>query len=465
LTGGDFEPPDVGQDSDEVPANVLEFVRPPRPTTADLRAELAARADERYTDAVAAREAAAEAEAQARAKRRWSRSMAAIAEEIIELGKQPLWRWGFSTLDREAPVPVGSLVYLLGATGRGKSSFMAQVAVHHAIHTGPALIVSAELVGAIMGSRIVSQTGVDSWINVVTGKVEPDRVREAVAPLTRMRLADGVGASWAADLRDEIVAMQAEFPGEQLLVALDYLQLLRMEGREIRERVLGASAILRELAKEFQCVIVAIAKMGRAASKAARDGTAVGIDGTEGGAEAGIELDAIVQLSLGAMKPEDENEPKGPQVVDLSINKTRFGAADMVVPFRFQGAQGVFEDLDQAVPAADRRQEASERKKADREAAKAAKLEDAIAEHLEGATQPLTCNEVAGSVDKGGIGGRKGDNLRAIEAGIAKGRFVRVESLDGDHPSTKYVMHAGNARHLGYKPPPDSAPKAPWRRP
>lgn len=437
---------------DAKPGNVVDFAK----------AKLAALAAEQSDAAFAARDA--EPEPPPKAKPRWSRTMAAIAEEVIQLGKQPLWRWGFPTLDREAPVPVGSLVYVLGATGRGKSSFLAQVATNHAANTGPVLVVSAELTAAIMGARVAAQTGIDSWINVVTGKVEPDLVRLAL-DIPRMRMADGVGASWAADLRAEIVAIQAEHPGEQLLVALDYLQLLRMEGREIRERVLGASAILRELAKEFGLIVLAIAKMGRAASKAARDGTAVGIDGTEGGAEAGIELDAIVQLSLGAMKPEDAADPKGPQIVDVSINKTRFGAADTVVPFRFRGALGVFEDMDQAVPAADRRAEAADQKKVEREAAKLVRNEGRVLDHLEQATAPLTCNEVAGPLDKGGVGGTKADNLRAIEALVTSGRAVRIEPGEGDHPSTKYVMHAGNARLLGFKPPPDNAPKAPWRRP
>jgi hypothetical protein len=426
---------------------------------AEARERLRRLAAEQSDAAFAARD-----EEPATPRPRWSRSMAQVAEEVIELGKQPLWRWGFPTLDREAPVPIGSLVYVLGATGRGKSSFLAQVAVHHACNIGPALVVSAELTAAIMGARVAAQTGVDSWINVVTGKVEPDLVRAAL-DLPRMRMADGVGASWAADLRAEIVAIQAEYPGEQLLVALDYLQLLRMEGREIRERVLGASAILREFAKEFGLVVMAIAKMGRAASKAARDGSAVGIDGTEGGAEAGIELDAIVQLSLGAMKPEDADEPKGPQIVDLSINKTRFGAADTVVPFRFRGAQGVFEDLDQAVPAADRRAEAGEKKKLERELAKVAKNEVKVRDYFEAATAPLTYNEAAGSLEKGGMGGNRAENLKAIDSGVAAGWLVRIEPKDGDHPSTKYVMHAGNAQHLGFKAPPNSAPKAPWRRP
>jgi len=381
--------------------------------------------------------------------------MAEVAEELIWLGSQPLWSWGFSTLDREAPVPIGSLVYVLGATGRGKSSFLAQIASQHARSAGPVVVVSAELTGAIFGARLVSQTRVATWIDVVRGSVDPETVRGTLATLAKMRLMDRVAATWASDLRGEILALQADYPGETVLVALDYLQILRAEGREVRERVLGASTILRELAKETGAVIVAVAKMSRGASRAARDGSNLGVQGTEGGAEAGIELDAVVQMSLGFMKPEDETQPQGAQIVDVSINKTRFGAADRIVPFRFVGAHGTFEDLHQAVPAAARRREGIA-------AQRSASFETRIREVLAGVVEPITVNALAG---KEFLGGKRANTLKAISTAVASGLLVQIEFSETEDRRSKLVMLGTTARERGYKSPPSGSPNGLWSRP
>ena len=85
---------------------------------------------------------------------------------------------------------------------------------------------------------------------------------------------------------------------------------------------------------------------------------------TEAGAESGaLEYDAVALLSLGTMNPIDPADPRGDQVVDVSITKTRFGASDLVIPFRYAGARGVFREHGEAVPGAQRRDEIREAKR------------------------------------------------------------------------------------------------------
>ncbi len=296
--------------------------------------------------------------------RRWSRLIADTARELIELAKHPLWSWGFAALDREAPIPIGSLVYIVGATGRGKSSLLAQIASAHESERGPVLIVSAELSAPILAARLVCQAVTGStWIDVVSGRV-PEQVVIGALDRPRMRIVDDIGAEWPTRLDSEIAAMRAEHPGATPLVVVDYVQLCKILGRDVREEVTTASRILRDLAKRHGAVILAISKAGRAASRAIRSGEMVGTDATEAGAESGaLEYDAIALVTLGAMAPLDADDPRGAQVVDLSIVKTRFGAADLVIPFLFDGARGLFSVHGDAVPGAQRREEVKEAKR------------------------------------------------------------------------------------------------------
>src|SRR5690349_14990117 len=75
---------------------------------------------------------------------RWSRNVRLLADEIVTLSKLPRLSWGFAELDRLAPFIAGTMSVLLGPTGRGKSALAFQIARHHATHTGPVLVVSAE---------------------------------------------------------------------------------------------------------------------------------------------------------------------------------------------------------------------------------------------------------------------------------------------------------------------------------
>lgn len=311
---------------------------------------------------------------------RWGRPLSSLADDVRALASVPIWSWGFPTLDRYAETPAGSLVYLVGPTGRGKSSFLAQVATHHARAAGPVLIVSAELAASTFAARIVAQAvpGV-SWLDVFRGNVT-DAAVSAALDVPRLAIVERPDTDWPTRLRAEIAAMKAEHPGCTPLVCLDYLQLLRTEGRDPRERTTAASTILRSAASETGAVILAIAKAARDASKAMRSGRMTGVDATEAGAEASqIEYDANVQVTLGAMVPLDEADPTGTQIVDISVAKARFGAADVVIPFRFDGARGVFSEHGEGVPSSQRKADAAAAQKRDKATSNATDRAIAIA--------------------------------------------------------------------------------------
>lgn len=323
---------------------------------------------EHRADSVASRISARE---DAKLPPRWSRPVRVLADEILTLAKLPRLSWGFAEIDRLAPFIAGTMAVLLGPTGRGKSALAFQIARHHAEHTGPVLVVSAELTGAIAGARMVAQHSNLSWLSIMAGELEIELMREAL-DVPRLFLADDVGRDALRKIDAEIAALRRDFPGQTVLVVVDYLQLISADGQvDPRARVESVAVALRKLAVKHGCGMLALSKAGRTAARALRGGEMTGADATEASAESGaVEHEAANLLAIGEAKA-DPNDV-GIVVVDVSIPKARFGAGgDQIVPLRWRGASGVFSDAGEAVRAADRKAEsASRRKVADLEKAK-----------------------------------------------------------------------------------------------
>lgn len=354
----------------------------------------------------------------ATAPTRKSRPFSALATEIFAFMRRPRWSWGFPNLDRSAPVPMGSLVYVIGATGRGKSALVLWIARHHAGTLGPAIVFSAELAGAVAGARSVAQVTSATWFQVLSGGIDEADVIAAL-DVPKLRIVDEVTASWAADIEAEVVAAQEEHPGELVLVTVDYLQILRCEGRDPRAQVTTASATLRDIAKRTGAVILALSKASRATARGLRSGDLLGSDATEAGAESnGIEHDAIAQIQLGAMKPADPDDPDSPRsIVDVSVSKARFGRADVVIPFEFNGAHGTFHEAGDAEPASTRKVVASTNRAVNR--VDEAKMR--VRGFLGGVTEAVG----AGDIADGAKGNRK-VTLEAIAAMLDAGELVTV---------------------------------------
>ncbi len=352
---------------------------------------------------------------------RKSRPFSALAAEIYAFTKKPRWSWGFPNLDREAPVPAGSLVTALGPTGRGKSAFAIGIARSHARTLGPAIVFSAELAGAIAGARAVAQVTHATWFQVLSGGLSEADIATALDE-PRLRIVDEVTTSWPADIEAEILAAQAEHPGEIVLVTVDYLQIMPSLGlgRDVREQVTAASACLRDIAKRTGAVILLLSKMSRSMARAARNGESVGSDATEGGAETnGIEHDAIAQIQLGLMKPADPDDPDGPRsTVYVSVAKARFGRGDVVIPFEFDGAHGTFREVGEAVSAAAVRAETSKKGNSDGKVAEATLK---VRGHLAAVREEVSRNDIVRVVK-----GNRQDALAAIGEMLASGELVEV---------------------------------------
>lgn len=368
---------------------------------------------------------------------RRSRPVSGLANEIVAFSELPRLSWGFAELDKYAPLISGNLVVVIGATGRGKTSFVLQIGCHHAETLGPVLFVSAELVGAIAGARIVSNKRRTVWAHVLAGKEDEQAIREAL-DVPNMRIIDEIGPDIIQVIDAELAAFSEEFNNKPALVIVDYVQLLPGSG-EIRHRVTDNVVALRKLAAKYGACVMIISKAGRSAAKELRGGAAVGTDATEAGAETNaIEHEAIGLVALGAMKPVDANDPDGPSIVDVSIAKARFGVADKVVPLRFDGASGRFESHGPAVRASDRRAEA----KAKSASVKIETLARSILQLVAGRESPMSKAEITDATT-----GNNSDIAAAIAKLVADGSLVYVKgNKKGGHwPlwTPKRAMKAG----------------------
>jgi hypothetical protein len=148
----------------------------------------------------------------------------------------------------------------------------------------------------------------------------------------------------------------------------------------------------------------------------------MGVDATESGAETnGIEQDAFAQVQLGAMRPQDTEQPFGPHVVEISVSKARFGRPDTVIPFVFDGAHGWFREDGEPVTVTQHREREREHVQADKQAHREDNAKARVLAVLAAADGPLSRNQVTTSTR-----GRRTTNLVALDQLVAAGVIVEV---------------------------------------
>jgi KaiC/GvpD/RAD55 family RecA-like ATPase len=271
-----------------------------------------------------------------------------------------VFKTGLAQVDDAAPLMGGHLVVVIGGSGSGKSTFTLQIARHHADTLGPTLLVSLELAGEEVAARIVSRECNVSWFAALRGVVS-DGVMTRILDHDRIRIVDDFSVT-PAHIRSHVLALQREFPGQLVLVVIDYVQILDAQGRDERERIKRAMEGLRTLAKELGVVFMLVSQSSRDGAKALRSGNAVGTEASATGAESSqIERAAYVTFSLGEMT--ESANLDGPVVVDLSIGKTRFGRGDLVVPLEYDGRRGSWAEAGNVVTATRHKVNRAEKKK------------------------------------------------------------------------------------------------------
>jgi hypothetical protein len=340
-------------------------------------------------------------------KTRWHRAPE-LVDLILKYAGEPLVSLKLGC-DELAVIRQGGIVPVMGPTGAGKSSLVAGMLI---AHEGPTVVLSRELPADELAARAIGMQCDASWLDVLTGKVPRHEMERVLMP--RLYVLDRKNATLGA-LCEAIQAAQRDYPGEQVLVAIDYVQILESVAAEARAKVADILAQIDDIARAYRVVVLAISQMSRASSRAARAGEAIGADSTDGGAEsAAIERFATMTLSIGASGPERED---GTKAVDLSIGKGRMTGGDRVLPMSYCGRSGRWRLTGEARPAAEVKAE----REGQRDTAKQHAAELAMVAAADKATEPQKREDVAAVAFCS-----KDIRRAAMAALLARGELVEV---------------------------------------
>jgi len=329
---------------------------------------------------------------------------------------------------------VGATIVIMGGSGSGKTSLKTCLLLDHARNVGPAIDLSLELPADEAGARVVSIRLDVSWEDALCARVlssEMDRVLNE----PRYFVLDRRRAT-IKNLEKCIDAARAEFPGEPILVAIDYAQLLDSDKREERLRVADAFSQIDECAREKRFVALALSQMSRANQKRARDGEAIGAESSDLGAEsAAIERFATVTMAIGKSTLRDD----GSEAVELSVGKARMSKGDKVFPMSYWGKSGLWRVAGDAQRADEVREK--------RSTAKVEKREQALENQIVGA---LTKSEIPQSRNQliELTGGRRNDVLKAITKLLGVGNVVEI-ARKAPHSKAWLVWTLDRARQAG----------------
>lgn len=178
---------------------------------------------------------------------------------------------GIANLDAlTGGVQPGQLVYIGARPGVGKTALGLAMAMHIARHSGPVLLVSLEMGLEELGARMMAaESGVD-LDKLSTGRMTLDD-HEAITPwyaeLAKLPIRITYKAATPLQVRREAVRMQAR--GGLKLVVVDYIQLMRGDGR-YGSRYEEISAISRELklmAMDLQVPVISMCQLNRQSEK------------------------------------------------------------------------------------------------------------------------------------------------------------------------------------------------------
>ena len=250
------------------------------------------------------------------------------------LDQRMVWR-GFAS---------GELTVVIGRPGMGKTTFGMHVARHNAVAGLHTVVFSFETSDEDLGLTVLTQEA-GLPLSKLTGQVAPEDAARAAKHfgLTEsipLHIVDRAGLKFE-DFVLECRAMKRR--GTLDLIVVDYLQKLRMRQRyNARHEEIGDIASgLKQLARELDVPIVALAQPNREADKRADKRPTMADIGQSGQ----IEQDADRIIGLYRECQYDANADKS--AAEALLLKNRKGVVGMV-RLRFEGATGTFSDWGQS---------------------------------------------------------------------------------------------------------------------
>lgn len=255
--------------------------------------------------------------------------------------------------------------------------------------------------------------------------------------LPRLGLLDGEKTK-LADVELAIRELQRRYPGQPIMMAVDYVQIMAAEQgpRDLRQQISSVVESLRQLVARHEVVGLMISQMSRSSSRQVRAGELVGKDAADTGAEsAAIERSAAITLTIGQL---GESDADGWRDVMLSRGKGRYGGGDTVFTLRQRGASGTT-----FVKSEESGHVVREARANRREVAKKQQVQQAVLDSLRSATCALSKAEI-----RSALGKNRGDCNAAIDALVARGELVEVPS-GPEHPRARYPRYQVRDRTNG----------------
>ncbi|MGW6654807.1 replicative DNA helicase [Streptomyces rubiginosohelvolus] len=268
----------------------------------------------------------------------WVRTM--LEDYLVSMDEPPPVRLPLPYADLEAKLPLepGDLVVVAARPAIGKSVVLLDIARHVAIKHGlPVLVASMEMSRPQLMERIIAaEAGVP--LNRVKNRTyengDRERIHKAALRIGEAPLVvDDGPASTIVRLRSRLRWLQGQGKLPKVL-CLDYLQIAKGSGKSGQNRTGEVDEIsrgLKELAGEFEIIIIAAAQLNREVEKR-EDKKPMMADLRESGS---IEADANAVILLHRPDAyEKEHERAGE--MDLIIGKNRQGETGTVT-VAFQG--------------------------------------------------------------------------------------------------------------------------------
>jgi len=272
-------------------------------------------------------------------------------DELESLSRAPIYPTPFPTLNESIGFGglLGTQVYTLAAgTGRGKTSWVAELAAHSAQAGVPVLVVSYEMKpGYFVARRAAGELRVSS--NRILRNEIPMHEVVSTMPYSRLRM---MHRPSLGELRTGVEQL-ARMYGSPPLVIVDYLQKLAdaiattQQRPDLRLATTEASATLLDIAETTGAAILAVSAIGRGKGRAMGSPRKLKpYELVEVAKESGaVEYDGAAMIVLTLSDDYDGDERIG----TMTLAKARFGV-ETHIDARYQGAWGRWRDCGRADP-------------------------------------------------------------------------------------------------------------------
>ncbi len=284
------------------------------------------------------------------------RSVADILHEETErlhqlsVAKSPLTGTpsGFKDVDdRTGGFQPGNLIVIAARPSMGKSALVANIAENASLGIGhpehrayPVVLFSLEMSESELAQRFVASQSKINGEELRLGKVPEHKwpkILEACRRLSQAPLyVDDSSDTGVLDVRAKARRLHHHLPGGLGLIIVDYLQLMRHEGR-IENRVEQVSQIsrgLKSLARELNVPVIAISQLSRAVEQRGGDKRPILSDLRDSGQ---IEQDSDLVMFIYREEYYLREESERPGEADIIIAKHRNGpVGDVVLTFQKQ---------------------------------------------------------------------------------------------------------------------------------